>query len=150
MSKCVYPCNECKKSHCSYERCAEYCRWLNMAWGEFGRNAPHNYWLRRSDDKLYYIHPEVYRRYLQEGPCGRCANRCCCETPCAKYWHWWDARMVFLRRKFQAQTQTPIPDRDGGFAYETSSARRAMKSLFLGHSEVSVKYSFQTSSLRFS
>ena len=117
MSNYVYPCSDCKKRRCDYEKCAAYRRWLNMAWGQFGRAAPHNYWLKRSntDEKFCYIHPAVYRSYLQEGPCGRCNCCHCCESPCAKYWHWWDARMIWMQRKLQEQRKTPSPQETGSF-----------------------------------
>ena len=148
MRKYQYPCDGCTKRICDYRHCGAYCRWISAVWKEFGRYENRPYWecSADADDKLLYVHPEVFRKYLQSGPCGRCSLEKLCETPCRSYWQWWDARMVWLKKKFQNGAK--IPSRLGGDFYDTNSARRAMKSLFLGHSEVSEKYSFQTSSSR--
>lgn len=149
MRKIQYPCNACAKGVCDYRRCKAYRRWLNGAWQQFGRYENRPYWASSPDqeEKLLYVHPEVFRKYLQDGPCGRCACSDFCDSPCRHYWLWWDARMIWMKRKLQ-DIPKENPSRSGGVFQETNSARRAMKSLFLGHSEVSEKYSLQTSSSR--
>lgn len=145
MRKYLYPCDRCGKTACDYRCCGAYRNWITAAWKKFGRYENRPYWESSADpnEKFLYIHPEVFRRYLKEGPCGRCACADQCEMPCRSYWIWWDARMLQAKRKLQ---KTPL-EREG-FLYETNSASRAMKSLFRGHFEVSAKYSFQTSSSR--
>lgn len=53
------------------------------------------------NSKFRYEHPDVVRRYLKHGPCEQCKVKDLCDTPCAAYWNWWDAKMEWLGRKFQ-------------------------------------------------
>ena len=149
MLKFPYPCDHCTARKCDHKRCAAYRRWLNAAWMQFGRYENHPYWESDADpeEKFLYVHPAVYRKYLRTGPCGRCACACLCDEPCRNYWLWWDARMLQLKHKLQENPSRARKAREGLF-YETNSASLAIKSLFLGHFEVSAKYSFQTSSSR--
>ena len=154
LRKDSYPCDACAASVCDYCRCQDYGHWLQLNWDRFAANTAHNYWENHStpEEKFLYIHPEVFLRYLESGPCARCVCAARCRTPCAKYWVWWDIRMVWLKRKFQntfAKTEKENPSRvAGGILYDTNSASLAIKSLFLGQPAESGKYSFQTSSLR--
>lgn len=43
-------------------------------------------------------HPDEERRYLQHSPCEGCKINKICNTPCAAYLQWWDARMEWVRR----------------------------------------------------
>lgn len=103
MTNNPYPCNGCVQTLCDYRQCAAYCSWLCDAWNLFQSSCCHNYWEDKGqpDDKLLYLHPGVLQRYLQRGPCERCICCNCCDLPCKRYWQWWDARMVWLKRKLQ-------------------------------------------------
>ncbi len=145
MRKYPYPCDGCMQPDCDYRHCDRYRAWFCDSWNDFHRHACHNYWEEspQPGDKLCYVHPDVLRRYLAQGPCERCA---CgdCVVPCKRYRQWWDARIVWFKWKLQH----PPFHAEGGHIYDTNSASFAIKSLFLGHSEVSGKYCFHTSSLR--
>ena len=92
---------------CDYKLCRNYKKWLCDSWNQFRRHTRHNYWDCHTDggDKLTYVHPDVIRRYLQDGPCRRCGCAEICDTPCEKYCRWWDARMAVLKRKLQMSPQ---------------------------------------------
>ena len=53
------------------------------------------------NSKFRYEHPSIVERYLKLGPCHGCKLEAQCETPCRAYWTWWNARMEWLRRKYQ-------------------------------------------------
>ena len=108
MRRYPYPCEGCRQPECDYRHCEPYRCWFHDSWNLFHRHICHNYWREVSADsgKLGYVHPDVLRRYLQQGPCARCICKSLCDTPCKRYWQWWDARMVWLRWKLQ---QTPLP-----------------------------------------
>ena len=98
MKKNQNPCAHCTRWGCDYRQCAAYRAWFAAAWGQFQRYGHHNYWEEAPEgDKLTYVHPDVIRRYLQEGPCARCGCADVCDRPCKKYGHWWDARMAVLK-----------------------------------------------------
>ena len=101
-----YPCDICRQDICDYRRCKEYDDWVCDAWRLFQRRARHLYWPAADREKLTYVHPDVIRRYLQEGPCGRCGCRDICGIPCESYWHWWDARMYRLKWRIENNTDT--------------------------------------------
>ena len=110
------PCDNCRQEICDYRRCEDYLLWIGDVWKEFRRFAHHNYWLQdgQRNEKLRYVHPDVIRRYLREGPCGRCS--CCdvCRIPCQSYWHWWDARMAWLKWKLEHTPAKKSPPVSGG------------------------------------
>ena len=99
MGKNVNPCEGCTQCVCDYRRCDPYKKWLVAAWKEFRRYAQHGYWEcgTQNGRKFTYEHPDIIRRNLQSGPCGLCECADICEIPCESYWHWWDARMVWLK-----------------------------------------------------
>lgn len=57
--------------------------------------------IKKDDSKFRYEHPDIIRRYLKHGPCEGCKIKDDCDTPCSAYWSWWDARIEWLREKFQ-------------------------------------------------
>lgn len=50
--------------------------------------------------RFCYAHPDEVARYLQRSPCAGCYAENICDTPCAVYLHWYDARMESIRRKY--------------------------------------------------
>jgi hypothetical protein len=73
-------------------------------WKQFN-GYPSRVYLRQKKQKpvtakFIYEHPDVIRRYLENGPCGECRRAEVCDVPCGNYWNWWDARMEWMRRRF--------------------------------------------------
>lgn len=98
MSRIQNPCVSCDRWACDYRQCDPYKAWICDAWRQFGRHTRHTYWQAPSgDDKLTYVHPDVLRRYLREGPCVRCGCAETCEIPCEKYCRWWNARIAYFK-----------------------------------------------------
>lgn len=97
------PCARCSQPVCDYRRCAPYRTWIKEAWKRFQRYTRHDYWIPKpaSSTKFAYQHPNLTRRYLQEGPCALCSCAHICDAPCMAYWYWWDARMAWLRWRLQ-------------------------------------------------
>ena len=56
--------------------------------------------------KYRYEHPDIIRHYLQKSPCAGCEFEILCDTPCDAYLRWYDARMVVLRYKLNADCNT--------------------------------------------
>ena len=105
MTKYSYPCTGCTRPDCDYRRCQPYRDWFCASWNQFHRNLSHHYWCdgAEPEEKLSYVHPDVLRRYLHSGPCGRCVCSGDCDDPCRAYWQWWDARMAWLKWRLQQE-----------------------------------------------
>ncbi|MBR4291376.1 MAG: hypothetical protein IKT52_12185 [Oscillospiraceae bacterium] len=93
------PCDGCTQCVCDYRRCAPYQKWFTTVWEELRRHLRGGCRIDhfQSSHKLTYVHPDMIRRYLQEDICTRCEFAGNCQIPCMAYWHWWDARMVWLK-----------------------------------------------------
>ena len=96
------PCEKCKNVNCSaglsvaHKTCNAYR--TRLCW-LLKRARAALYAEKKAKKEMFrYEHPDMIRKYLQEGPCGRCtvAN---CDTPCGAYLRWWDARMEVARKK---------------------------------------------------
>ena len=99
------PCDNCVQCLPDYRQCQPYHDWLCDSWLRYQQYNPQDYWDHRHNpgEKLKYVHPDVLRRYLREGPCVRCPCDSICDIPCAQYWCWWDARMVWLKWKIEVE-----------------------------------------------
>jgi len=94
------PCDACTKSGCPFGGyCHEFKVWFLYHWKQI-----HSYPIRayrkhkrKKTDKFCYEHPDIVRRYLEKGPCEKCPMAEDCETVCIAYWHWWDARMEWMK-----------------------------------------------------
>ena len=95
------PCTDCRESYCDYRRCKAYRRWFCDSWEVYRRYGRYQDWKRslHTAPSFTYLHPDHYRRYLQEGPCAGCSSADRCTVVCHLYWQWWDQRMVWLWRK---------------------------------------------------
>ena len=51
------------------------------------------------DVPFRHVHPDVWRRWIAEGPCRGCPCAPHCDEICALRAAWWDDRMELLRRK---------------------------------------------------
>lgn len=99
MTNYPNPCDSCTRATCKYQECQPYLKRIRTMWKQFNGYPERSYKAKRKmkRDKFIYEHPDLIRRYLQEGPCGKCRAASDCDTPCVAYWRWWDARMVWLR-----------------------------------------------------
>lgn len=68
------------------------------------RQAEINAWVRDNYqprlitvEKILVCHPDEYRRYLRQSPCGGCRACNCCDTPCKVYLQWYNHRMGAAR-----------------------------------------------------
>ena len=106
------PCDSCALSVTECSQCQPYFAWLCDTWPRYQQYVPRDYWDHRKspEEKRKYVHPDVLRRYLMDGPCKRCPCNGSCDIPCAQYLCWWDARMVWLKWKIQHKTP---PAREG-------------------------------------
>ena len=97
------PCETFPKDHCSdYRKCGVYLQRVRTIWKQFNAYPARVYRAQKTmrNEKFTYEHPDIIRRYLREGPCGRCLRAEECEMPCAAYWRWWDARRELHKRRF--------------------------------------------------
>lgn len=96
------PCDTCPRCTCP-TGCDKYKVRVRTIWKQFNAYPFRSYKVRRKmkQQKFVYEHPDLIRRYLQEGPCKKCKAADNCDTPCAAYLRWWDARMEWLREKFK-------------------------------------------------
>ena len=106
------PCESCEACAADCGQCQMYYEWLCETWLRYQQYVPRDYWNHRKSpkEKRKYVHPDVLRRYLKDGPCKRCPCNGSCDIPCAQYLCWWDARMVWLKWKIQHKTP---PMREG-------------------------------------
>lgn len=94
------PCDNCTKEWCPQLACPDYRKRVNVIWKQFNGYPARVYRAQKNitSKKFAYEHPDIIRRYLEEGPCGNCQRAGVCDTPCGAYWRWWDARMEWVRK----------------------------------------------------
>ena len=99
MSRYPNPCDRCTRASCKYQECQEYLKRVRTIWKQFNGYTARSYKAKSNmkREKFIYEHPDLIRRYLQEGPCKKCRTDDNCDTPCGAYLRWWDARMEWLR-----------------------------------------------------
>lgn len=102
------PCGKCTSPRCSvsgdgYKNCQAYHTWLNWWWKRFKviyfRTEKPN---SMPQEKFTYEHPDHTRKWLEDGPCNDCRIAESCDTACAAYLRWYDARMEITRKKVGA------------------------------------------------
>ena len=49
--------------------------------------------------RFCYVHPGVYRRWLERGPCESCPGKKGCNEICRLRAIWWDAGMAQVRKR---------------------------------------------------
>lgn len=77
-------------------------RWLAEVLGAEFRYQ----WSRRDElgrEEPGLVHPNAYRRWLEEGPCVNCPCELRCNAICSLRAKWWDAKMEKVRRQMGAQ-----------------------------------------------
>lgn len=96
------PCDGCDKNvsgDCRYyDRCNRYRYWLNYNWKCARIAAKGKRREKPVATKWVYNHPDVNRKYINEGVCAKCPLNGNCDEPCGDYWDWWDARMEYFRK----------------------------------------------------
>lgn len=97
------PCEKCTHKICHYYCCEPWLKRFRTIWKQFNSYPARVYrqiQKQKKTEKFVYLHPDEVRRYLEKGPCGKCPKSKVCQTPCAAYWGWWDARMEWIKRRF--------------------------------------------------
>lgn len=96
------PCDTCTQECVSSKYgCSDWIIRFYTIWKQFNTYPLRQYKNRPVDKTVYaYEHPDVLRKYLEEGPCKRCKSENDCDIPCTAYWCWWDARMALLKKKY--------------------------------------------------
>ena len=96
-----YPCESCTKSRCPYRTCEDYRKYINTKWMQY-RFYPVRTARKKgvSMNTFTYEHPDRIRAYLMKHPCEGCMRGNDCIEPCKRYLNWYDARMVWFRRRF--------------------------------------------------
>ena len=99
----VNPCDECKHGEdCgNWVNCSRYRYWLNYCWKVARGLAKSKKRAEKSVGKWVYQHPDVTRKYIEEGVCAKCPLNGNCDEPCGAYWDWWDTRMEYFRKVFE-------------------------------------------------
>lgn len=95
------PCIGCEKSSKCSHGCDKWKMRFYTIWKQVNTYSSRQYKkVKRKTNKFCYEHPDVARRYLQNGPCKGCEYEKLCDVPCSAYWHWWDARMASLKERY--------------------------------------------------
>lgn len=99
MSDYPHPCDKCEKCAQPYG-CDEWKMRFRTIWKQFNTYPLRQYKKRKTSTKFAYEHPDMIKRYLDEGPCKRCQFEQVCDVACPRYYGWWDARMEVLRKRY--------------------------------------------------
>lgn len=94
------PCDTCEKECTNKRGCKAWEIRFRTIWQQFNTYQLRQYRKAPKSKKLAYEHPDLIGKYLEEGPCKGCQFEKLCDVPCVSYWHWWDARMELLRKKY--------------------------------------------------
>lgn len=69
-------------------------------WKQFNSYQIRKYRKEQEREKKFsYEHPDIVKKYLDDGPCKGCEFELLCDVPCSAYYRWWDARMAIIRKK---------------------------------------------------
>lgn len=93
------PCDTCQNCG-NPQGCNAWKMRVRTIWRQFNSYPIRQYRKRAKLKKFVYEHHDLIKKYLDEGPCKGCKQEEQCDAPCAAYWHWWDARMCVLKKKF--------------------------------------------------
>ena len=99
---CNYPnpCDSCQKEICFNKGCEVWKMRFKTYWKQFNSYPIRQYKNRPKSKTFAYEHPDLIRKYLEEGPCKGCEFEILCDVPCTAYWCWWDARMAVFKKKY--------------------------------------------------
>lgn len=95
------PCDSCTISECRKGNgCNKWQMRFRTIWKQFN-SYPKRKAMREKKVRHTYVyeHPDILRKYIQDGPCKGCKAERTCDTPCSAYYAWWDARMAVARHK---------------------------------------------------
>jgi radical SAM protein with 4Fe4S-binding SPASM domain len=73
---------------------------FHTIWKQFNSYTLRQYRKTKTKKVFAYEHPDLIKKYLEEGPCKGCQFEKLCDVPCPQYYGWWDARMALLRKKY--------------------------------------------------
>lgn len=93
------PCDTCDRA----ENCNGCDAWrtrVRTIWKQFNNYNIRQYKKQEKSKNFVYEHPDMIKKYLDEGPCKGCEFELLCDVPCNAYWRWWDARMAILKKKY--------------------------------------------------
>lgn len=97
------PCETCTECDGS-QKCQRWRMRFLTIWKQFNTYQIRQYKKSAGKQKAFaYEHPDVLRRYLENGPCKGCEFEVLCDVPCTAYYAWWDAKMAVLRKKYNAE-----------------------------------------------
>ena len=100
---CNYPnpCDSCEKGCNGGNGCIAWEMRFRTIWKQFNSYQIRQYRKQEQErkKKFSYEHPDIIKKYLDEGPCKGCEFELLCDVPCSAYYHWWDARMAIIRKK---------------------------------------------------
>lgn len=102
---CNYPnpCDTCERQ-CTNKGCNDWKIRFRTIWKQFNSYQIRQYRKQQKKRKKFaYEHPDINKKYLDEGPCKGCDFELLCDVPCSAYYRWWDARMAILRKKFEME-----------------------------------------------
>ena len=94
------PCDSCEK--CTDPNgCIAWKVRFRTIWKQFNSYQIRQYRKQEGEikKKFSYEHPDIVKKYLDDGPCKGCEFELLCDVPCSAYYHWWDARMAIFRKK---------------------------------------------------
>lgn len=94
------PCDTCEKDCTNNRGCKEWEIRFRAIWKQFNAYPLRQYRKAPKSKNFRYEHPDMIGKYLAEGPCPNCEFEAICDVPCTMYWHWWDARMAALKKKY--------------------------------------------------
>ena len=93
------PCDSCQEC-INNNGCEKWKIRVRTIWKQFNGYQKRQYLKGKKEKIFVYEHPDMIKKYLDEGPCKGCKQEEQCDVPCAAYWHWWDARMAVMKKKF--------------------------------------------------
>ena len=96
------PCDQCTNEDSdscrNFTKCDRYRYWLNYCWKMARAAAKKTKRAEKPTTKWVYHHPDVNRKYIEEGICAKCPLNGNCDEPCGAYWDWCDTWMEYFRK----------------------------------------------------
>lgn len=96
------PCDTCERCT-SPAGCDAWKMRVRTIWKQFNHYRIRQYKKTEKRNKFVYEHPDLIKRYLDHGPCKGCQFELLCDVPCDAYYHWWDAKMAVMKKKYETE-----------------------------------------------
>ena len=99
------PCATCENVCNGGQGCIAWEMRFRTIWKQFNSYQIRQYRKQEQErkKKFSYEHPDIVKKYLDDGPCKGCEFELLCDVPCGAYYRWWDARMAIIRKKFEME-----------------------------------------------